>query len=151
MSMNNSLGKHYISILSTRNVIWTLRGGGGGGVAPVTFVGEKSWKISFFFKFLIFLNHLCKLTYKIQHFRKCICILGIFLCSLSGPGLAPSVPLYFYAQHSILKPAPASGTWAELKNVRDVSKRGWGGGGSSDKRPYDVSRGQYQYVTLPLY
>ena len=39
-------------------------------------------------------------VYKIQHFRKCICILGIFLCS-SGPGLAPSELLYFYTQHSI--------------------------------------------------
>ena len=34
------------------------------------------------------------------------------------------------------------------KKVRDVSKRGWGG--SSDERPYDVSRGQNRYVTLPL-
>ena len=33
------------SILSTRNVMWTLGGGGGGGLAPVTFLGEKSWKI----------------------------------------------------------------------------------------------------------
>ena len=40
----HNLGKRHISILSTRNVIWTL--GGGGGVAPVTFLGEKSWKIS---------------------------------------------------------------------------------------------------------
>ena len=34
----------HIDFLSTRNVIWTL--GGGGGVAPVMFLGEKSWKIS---------------------------------------------------------------------------------------------------------
>ena len=26
-----------------------------------------------------------------------------------------------------------------------------GGGGSSEERPYDVSRGQNRYVTLPLY
>ena len=39
------LGKRHISILSTRSVIWTL-GGEGGGVAPVTFLGKKSWKIS---------------------------------------------------------------------------------------------------------
>ena len=37
------LGKRHISILSTRNVMWTL---GGGGLAPVTFLREKSWKIS---------------------------------------------------------------------------------------------------------
>ena len=42
---------------------------------------------------------------KIQYFGKCICILGRILCSLSGPGFAPSVVLYFYTQHSILKPA----------------------------------------------
>ena len=33
--------------------------------------------------------------------------------------------------------------------MRDVSKRG-GGGGSPEKRPYDVSRGQNRYVTLPF-
>ena len=62
----------------------------------MTFVGEKSWKISIVcLKFLIFLNRLYK-VYKIQHFRKCICILGIFSCSLSGPGLAPSVFILLY-------------------------------------------------------
>ena len=40
------LGKRHISILSTRNVIWTLEVGG--GVAPVTFLGNKSRKISIF-------------------------------------------------------------------------------------------------------
>ena len=32
----------------------------------------------------------------------------------------------------------------------DVSKGGWGGGGGSpEKRTYDVSHGQNRYVTLP--
>ena len=34
------------------------------------------------------------------------------------------------------------------KKVRDVSKGG--GGGSPEERPYDVSRGQNRFVTLPL-
>ena len=34
---------------------------------------------------------------------------------------------------------------AESKKVRDVSK-----GGSPEEHPYDVSRGQNRYVTLPL-
>ena len=40
------LGKRHISILSTRNVIWTVGGGGAEGFAPVKFRGKKSWKIS---------------------------------------------------------------------------------------------------------
>ena len=44
--LNFVLGKRHIPILSTRNVMWTLGGGGGGGLAPVTVLGEKSWKIS---------------------------------------------------------------------------------------------------------
>ena len=39
-----------------------------------------------------------------------------------------------------------SGASSESKNGRDVSK---GGGGSPEERPYDVSRGQNRYVTLP--
>ena len=38
---------------------------------------------------------------------------------------------------------------AKSKKVRDVSKAGWGGG-SPEERPYDVSRGQNQYVIPPL-
>ena len=38
-------------------------------------------------------------VYKIQHFRKCIYILSIVVCSLSGPGLAPSVHLNFNFIH----------------------------------------------------
>ena len=38
-------------------------------------------------------------------FCKCICILSIFLCSLSGPDFAPSVLLNFYTHHLVLKPA----------------------------------------------
>ena len=34
------------------------------------------------------------------------------------------------------------------KKVRDVSKGG--GGGSPEEPPYNVSRGRYRYVTLPL-
>ena len=41
----------------------------------------------------------------------------------------------------------ASGATAVSKEVRDVSKGGWGGG-SPEERPYDVSRGQNRYVTL---
>ena len=53
-----------------------------------------------------------------------------------APGFAPSVPLYFYTQHSvgILKPARKIS-----KKVHDVSK---GGRGSPEEHPYDVSRGQ---------
>ena len=40
-----------------------------------------------------------------QHFCTCIYILSIFVCLLSGPGLAPSVLVNFYARHSVLKPA----------------------------------------------
>ena len=42
----------------------------------------------------------------------------------------------------------ATGVSAKSKKVRDVSK---GGGGSPEERPYDVSRGQNRYVTLPLF
>ena len=38
-------------------------------------------------------------------FRKFIYNLSIYVCSLAGPGFALSVLLYFYTQHSILKPA----------------------------------------------
>ena len=55
-----------------------------------------------------------------QHFDKCIYISSMYVCSLSGPGTT-------------------------LK-VRDVSR----GGGVSKERPYDVSRGQNRFVTLPL-
>ena len=41
-----------------------------------------------------------------------------------SPGLAPSVLLYFYTQHSINN---ASQALAELKKVCDVPKRGWRG------------------------
>ena len=40
----------------------------------------------------------------------------------------------------------ATNTLAKSKKVRDVSE---GDGGSPKKRPYDVSRGQNRYVTLP--
>ena len=43
--IGNILVPLQVSILSTRNVKWTLGGWGGGG-SPVTFLGEKSWKIS---------------------------------------------------------------------------------------------------------
>ena len=52
----------------------------------------------------------------------------------------PQVYLHTFIQHSILKPARS-------KKVRNVSK---GGGGCPEERPYDVSRGQNRYVTLPL-
>ena len=40
------LGKRHISILSTRNVIWSLGVGAGGGLVPMTSLGEELWKIS---------------------------------------------------------------------------------------------------------
>ena len=68
-------------------------GGQGGGVAPVTFLREKLWKISkICCKFLIFWNYLYK-AYKIQHFRVCIYVLSIFVCRLSSPDLVQSVLL----------------------------------------------------------
>ena len=64
--------------------------GRGGGLAPVTFLGEKIVEsFDSLEKFFISCNHLYKVC-KIQHFHKCIYILSIFVCSLSGPGLAPS-------------------------------------------------------------
>ena len=65
-------------------------------------------------------NHLYK-VYKIQHFRWCIYTLSIFVCPLSGPGLAPSVHLYFYAQHSILKAA----RWIMPQGPRQSQKSVW--------------------------
>ena len=41
----------------------------------------------------------------------------------------------------------ASGASVVSKKVRDVSKGG--GGESPEERPYNVSRGQNRYVTLP--
>ena len=96
---------------------------------------------------------------KIQHFRKCIYILDIFVCS-SGPGLAPRVPLYFYTQHSVLKPACKINNSSLMQEPRQSRKkcvtllmrRGGGGrwGGSVEKRLYDVSRGQNRYALLAL-
>ena len=40
-----------------------------------------------------------------------------------------------------------SGALAESKKVRDISKRGEG---FPENRPFDASRGQNRYVTLPL-
>ena len=57
--------------------------GRGGGLAPVTFLGEKIVEsFDSLEKFFIFCDHLYK-VYKIQHY-----ILSIFVCSLSGPGPA---------------------------------------------------------------
>ena len=50
---------------------------------------------------------------------------ALFVRSLLGSGLAPNVFLYFYTQHSINSAPEAS---AVSKKVRDVSKRGRGGG-----------------------
>ena len=111
--------------LSTRNVIWML---GGGGVGACDVSRWKTWKISIVCKFvLIFWNHRYK-VHKIQHFHKCICILSIFLCSLSGP--APSVLLYVYTQHSILKFAKLIMPHGphRVEKLRNVSKGGGVGG-----------------------
>ena len=106
--------------------------------APVTFLGENHEKFRLSENVNI-LNPSIQ-SIQIQHFRKCIYILSTFVCSLSGPDLARSVLLYFYTQNN------ASGASAESKKVRDVSR----GGGSPEERPYDVSRVQNRYVTLPL-
>ena len=71
----------------------------------------------------------------------CIYILSIFVCSLSGPGLATSVLLNFKHIHSVLKPA--------RKVMPQGSQQRRRGGGSPEERPYDVSRGQNRYVMLP--
>ena len=55
--------------------------------------------------------------------------------------------LYTTLNPKACKITNASGAPAESKKVRDVSKGG--GGGSPKKCPYDVSRGQNRYVTLP--
>ena len=43
----------------------------------------------------------------------------------------------------------ATGASAKSKKVRDVSKEGGGELGSPEERPYDVSRGQNRFATLP--
>ena len=49
--------------------------GGGGGLAPVTFLGRGKFR-----QFWKIFNHPYK-VYKIQHFRKRIYVLNIFVCS----------------------------------------------------------------------
>ena len=117
-------------------------GGGGGGrkLAPVTFHGEKPWKISIVCR-KFFGTIYTKYT-KSQHFHKCIYILSIYVCSLSGPGT-------ILVNLKGCKIVNATGATAKSKKVRDVFKGGWGGG-SPEERPYDVSRGQNRFVTLPL-
>ena len=55
--------KPHISIFSTRNVICSFGGGGGGsGFAAVTFLCKTSWKNSIVFsKALTFRNHHCRI------------------------------------------------------------------------------------------
>ena len=55
-----------------------------------------------------------------------------------------------YAQHSVLKLAKLTMPQGprRVEKMRDVSKRGWGGG-SPGKRRYDIFCGQNRYVTLP--
>ena len=70
------------------------------------------------------------------------------MCSLSDPGLDPSVYLYFL--YTTLNPKAckinnASRVSAESKCMTFLR----GGGESPEKRSYDVSRGQNRYVTLP--
>ena len=50
------------------------------------------------------------------------------------------------AQHSILK--AALGPWQNRKKCVTFLREG-GGEGFPGERPYDVSRGQNQFVTLP--
>ena len=52
----------------------------------------------------------------------------------------PQVYLYTFIDLKVCK--------INIEKVRDVSKGG--GGGSPEERPYNVSRGQYRYVRLPL-
>ena len=48
----------------------------------------------------------------------------VYVCSLSGPGLAPGVLSYFYTQHSTLKPARLIMPRQNRKKVRDISRGG---------------------------
>ena len=63
-------------------------GWGGEGLVLGTFLGEKLWKIAIVenLQYFVFVDTKYK---KIQHFRKCIYILSIFVCSLLGPGPCP--------------------------------------------------------------
>ena len=104
--------------------------------------------------FLSTLNNLCVFcrvykVHKIQHFHKCICILSIFLCSLSGPGLAPSVLLIIRLYTTLNLKACKINNASEASQSRKKCVT-FLMGGSPEKRPYDVSREQNRYVTLPL-
>ena len=54
--------------------------------------------------------------------------------------------LYLYA-HSQVLPSPHGSRQSRKKCLTFLR---WVGGGSPEERPYDVSRGQNRYVTLPL-
>ena len=102
-------GKCHISILSTRNVIWTLGGVGGGRVGACDVSRWKSWKISMVCsKIFIFWNHL----YKIQHF------VSVF-----------TFQVYLYV-HSQVLPSPHGSRQSRKKYVTFL-RRGGGGGGVS--------------------
>ena len=104
-------------------------GWGGGVLAPLRF-------LKFFDSLLTSFNILK--SSGIQNlafsYSKCIYILSIFVCSLSGHGLAPTVLLNFYIHHSV------------SKNVRDVSK----GGGGRQKNVHMTFLVDKIDMTLPL-
>ena len=59
---------------------------------PLDVTGQGDWRfLRFSVKNFEIIYTKYTTVHKIQHFRKCIYILSIFVCSLSGPGLAPSV------------------------------------------------------------
>ena len=78
--------------------------GGGGGVGACDVFRLKI--VENFDSLLKIFNILSSIQ-NIQNPAFCMCIynLSIYVCSLAGPGFALSVLLYFYTQHSILKPS----------------------------------------------
>ena len=70
-----------------------------------------------------------------KYFDKCIYILSMYVCSLSGPGTTLNL------KGCKINNAPEAS--AKSKNLRDICKGGWG-----EELPYDVSCGQNRFATL---
>ena len=82
------LGKRHISILSTRNVIWTLGVGEGVGACDVFRL-----KIAENFDCLLKIFNILKSSIQNPAFCKFVCNLSIYVCSLAGPGFALTLNL----------------------------------------------------------